>query len=233
MTYGKGQEWNDAETLTEILMQVLLGTATDNPKIQNSERVLIVKEWHLGVNSEEIAEGKKYFDNDKTLNNGGEESQKKVDTNFFKILMVILDIWQKCEREKPLIWLQEYPNYCSHQRDIKKWIDGKIHCDLITDSRSIRGFEEPVVLHLGESNRMYGEDILPRSTVKFLWISYDNPENEFSVPPSPNTAYRLKDMTISHNLNDKNESDRSELQDMDQEDHMMNLVYRIQNQQMS
>ena len=108
-----------------------------------------------------------------------------------------------------------------------------MNCDLITDSRSIRGFEEPVVLHLGGSNRMFGEDILTRSTVKFLWISYDNPENETYSFYNPYKEYRLEDMTISHNLNDKDESDRSELQDMDQEDHMMNLVYRIQNQQMS
>ena len=147
--------------------------------------------------------------------------------------MVLLDILQKCKRVKPLIWLQEFPNWSSDEKDVKKWINGKMHCDLITDSRSIRGFEEPVVLHLGGSNRMFGEDILTRSTVKFLWINYDNPENETYSFYNPYKENRLKDMTISHNLNDKDESDRSELGDMEEEDLMINMINRIQNQQMS
>ena len=236
MTYGKDIVTNDAKTITDILQNILLGgtynpigatALIEGPKILDSERILIVKEWKLGVNSEEIDEAKKFLKNNpEALYDRREASAKKMEDNFIKILVVVLNILQKCNRAKPLIWLQEYPHYCSDEMDIKKWIDGKMQCDLITDCRSTRGFEEPVVLHLGESNRMFGETILSRSIVKFLWINYDNPENVKGS--SYDIEEHLKDMTISHDPNDHKESDRTQLVDEEIADLMQRMLSRFQ-----
>ena len=200
----------------------------EDTKIQKGERLLIVIEWQLGVNSEELDEAEKFIDNNLDYN-VFKGSANKIDGNFSKILIVVLNILQKCKRTKPLIWLQEHPSYCSDEMDIKKWIDGKEHCDLITDSRSIRGFEEPVVLHLGESHRMFGEDILPRSIVKFFGISYDNPKNnKMEGAPSPYNENLLKDMTISYNVNDANESDQSKLKELSRDNLTASLIRKVE-----
>ena len=95
----------------------------------------------------------------------------------YVLICIIIATLMKCKRNPPLIWNNSNDTIAnSDENKMKKWIQGKLKCDLITDMLLIPGYEASTVIRIARKGSYDRKDCfnaaLSRSMVQYIEIKY-------------------------------------------------------------